>query len=79
MVSLYKWVLVWIAMLGVAMSLTSVLTIHVFISYLGVDQYAQVISFSSVLNGLVIVLAGVSTGEQRREIRKRYRTNGERK
>ncbi|XP_071514810.1 monocarboxylate transporter 9-like [Panulirus ornatus] len=58
----YEWVLLWVALDGVALSLTSVLAIHIIVDYLGVDQYAQVISFFFVFNGMGFLVIGSITG-----------------
>ncbi|XP_068211503.1 monocarboxylate transporter 2-like [Palaemon carinicauda] len=58
----YKWILFWVSMNGIALSLTSVLLIHLMIKYLGQENYAQVIGFCSILNGILLIVGGFLVG-----------------
>lgn len=62
LVPTYEWILLWVAMNGIALSLTSVLLIHLMIRYLGQENYAQVIGFCSILNGLMLITGGFIVG-----------------
>nr|XP_045606099.1 monocarboxylate transporter 13-like [Procambarus clarkii]XP_045606100.1 monocarboxylate transporter 13-like [Procambarus clarkii]XP_045606101.1 monocarboxylate transporter 13-like [Procambarus clarkii] len=58
----YAWIMGCLVVNGVAMSLTNVLLIHMVAEHLGLQVYAQAVGFFSLINGLVIVVGGSTTG-----------------
>ncbi|KAK3856334.1 hypothetical protein Pcinc_037344, partial [Petrolisthes cinctipes] len=60
--SSYTWILTWMVVLGVGLSLVSVLSIHVILKYLGVDRYAQASGFFSLNQGLNVAVIGFLAG-----------------
>ena len=63
MIPSYEWILVCVAVKGVALSMINVISIHIIVGYLGADRYAQVIGFCSLLNGVMMVVVGTVAGE----------------
>lgn len=59
----YEWILVWLVVLGLGVSLVAILNIHIMLKYLGVDRYAQANGFSSINNGLNVTVFGFITGK----------------
>lgn len=62
MIPSYEWILACVALKGVAMSVIHVNNIHVIVKYLGVDRYAQTMGFMSLLNGVMMVVVGITSG-----------------
>lgn len=58
----YEWILACQVVNGLAMSLVSVLFIHVALRYHPVENYAQVIGFCSILNGILLFVLGSLIG-----------------
>lgn len=58
----YEWILTCQVVNGLAMSLASVLFIHVALKYHPVENYAQVIGFCSILNGILLFFLGSVVG-----------------
>lgn len=62
MIPSYEWIVTCVAVKGVAMSMIQVNSIHVIVKYLGADRYAQVIGFSFLFNGVIMVVVGITAG-----------------
>ncbi|XP_042872624.1 uncharacterized protein LOC122253520 [Penaeus japonicus] len=62
LVPTYEWILACEVVSGLAMSIVSVLLIHVVLKYHPVENYAQIIGFFSILNGILIITLGSLIG-----------------